>query len=506
MCRGLSKSLTPFQVGMRFRSSVVFFVIVTILFSGMLPLMPAAFASTTWYVGQGLKVGDYYRYNIADVFYHNLAPFEMDFWVQNQTSSGYNLQMVVHDGSIVEKGTVSIGNITPDPTYSDSNLANYVNVYRLTLTWLDSFAIKTHPIDILSPVWGQTGIYGEVSIGSIGMQNVTVPAGSFSASTLHFHDSGVDSYLWVAPSLAYPIKANVYAIKTSGAPTIGYQYSLLEYGNSAQPPAFLNVVSTNPLGGSPECPPIDYALDSVHGTQSTDSGTVAVEYYYSPKVPHQGCPMGWRISFEPVYDATQRVSDLHYDIYTVDDQGHELGSLAQSIGRTDIYSAVGNDEQDFIEKQPPTTAHYVIYVAGTGPQSGVTDVTKAGMVKIDISVAPPFGGNSNETTVTNSGGGTTGLVNTTNTQVTIPSWIKNDAKWWSQGQVDDSQFVKGMQYMIQNGIMKIPPTSTTTTTSQSIPTWVKNNAGWWASGQISDSEFVKGIQYMITNGIITINS
>ncbi len=491
---------------MIFRSPLVVSAILIVV--GTASMIPSVFA-TTWYVGEGLKPGDYYRYDIADVFYHNLAPFEMDFWVQNQTSNGYNLQMVVHDGSIIQKGTVAIGNITPDPTYSDPNLADYTNVYRLTLTWLDSFAIETHPVDILSPVWGQTGIYGEVSIGSIGMQNVTVPAGTFSASTLHFHDSGVDSYLWVDPSFAFPIKAKVYAIKTSGAPTIGYQYNLLEYGNSAQPPSFLNVQSSNPLGGSAQCPTPDFASDSVHNTQSTDSGTVAIEYLYSPSVPHQGCPMDWRIDFEPVYSAIQRISDIHYDIYTVDNQGHELGSLAQSIGRTDIYSAVGDDEETFIETQPPPVVHYIINVAGTGPESGVSDPSDAGMISVDVNVVPPFASAS------------TGLVNTTNTNsntntstsnttqsIVIPAWIKNNAKWWSQGQIGDDQFVQGIQYLIQQGIMKVPTQSNSTATAgtQQIPAWVKTDAGWWASGQISDDQFVQGIQYMITNGIITLSS
>ncbi|SRR5579885_94029 len=489
---------------MRFRSPFLSTVILVVVLVGTVSMVPNVFA-TTWYPGQGLKTGDYYRYTIADVFFHNLAPFEMDFWVKNQTSSGSTLEMVIHDGSIIQKGIVKVGDITPDPTYSDPNLADYVNVYRLTLTWLDSFAQKTAPVDILSPVWGQTGIYGEVSLGSIGMQNVTVPDGTFSASTLHFHDSGVDSYLWVAPSLAFPVKAHVYAIKTSGAPTIGYEYSLLEHGNSAQPPSFLNVENTNPLGGSASCPTPDYATDSVHDTQSTDSGSVAIEYYYSPKVPHQGCPMGWRVYFEPVFSATQRISDIHYDIYTVDDKGHELESLAQSLGRTDIYSAVGDDEQNFDEKQPPPVVHYVIYVAGTGPQSGVTDVSKAGLIKVDVKVAPPFGSstpvNSNTSSVTPPANNTS-VAQT----ISIPSWVKNNAKWWSQGQVGDSEFVKGIQYLIQNGIMKIPATQTGTGSSQPIPAWVKNNAGWWAGGQISDAEFVKGIQYMITNGIITISS
>ncbi|MGI0069752.1 MAG: hypothetical protein ACREAN_05795, partial [Nitrosopumilaceae archaeon] len=481
----LFKTLTAFYIVMTIRPPFVIFTILVIVLVGAVSVMPNVFA-TTWYVGDGLKPGDYYRYSVSDVFWHNGEPFEMDFWVQNQTSNGFNLQMVVHDGSIVQKGTVTTGNVTPDPTYSDPNLANYANVYKLTLTWLDSFAIKTSPVDVLSPIWGHTGIFGEVTIGSVGMQTVTVPAGNFSASTLYFRDSGVDSYIWVDPSFAFPVKAKVYAIKTSGAPTIGYEYSLLEQGNSAEPPSFLNVQVTNPLVGNANCPTPDFASDSVHDTQSTDSGSVAIEYLYSPSVPHQGCPMDWRITFEPVYSASQRIPDVHYDIYTVDDQGHELSSLAQSIGRTDIYSAVGDDEETFIEKQPPPVVHYVINVAGTGAESGLTDVSKSGLIQVDVKIAPPFASSSI----------TSGTTNSTNNipSVVIPSWIKNTAKWWSQGSVGDSDFVKGIQYLIQNGIMKVPQTQSSSTGSQQIPAWVKNNAGWWAAGQISDDDFVKGIQ------------
>ena len=38
---------------------------------------------------------------------------------------------------------------------------------------------------------------------------------------------------------------------------------------------------------------------------------------------------------------------------------------------------------------------------------------------------------------------------------TIPSWIKNNAGWWADGQIDDSSFVSGIQWLISNGIMKI---------------------------------------------------
>jgi hypothetical protein len=90
-------------------------------------------------------------------------------------------------------------------------------------------------------------------------------------------------------------------------------------------------------------------------------------------------------------------------------------------------------------------------------------------------------------------------------QLQIPSWVKNDAKWWSQGQMGDSEFIQGIQYLIKQGIVKIPQTHTDSSLSKQIPIWIKTNAGWWASGQISDSDFVKGIEYLISSGIIRVD-
>lgn len=39
----------------------------------------------------------------------------------------------------------------------------------------------------------------------------------------------------------------------------------------------------------------------------------------------------------------------------------------------------------------------------------------------------------------------------------------------------------------------------------SVPTWIKNNAGWWAEGQIDDNSFVQGIEYLVKVGIIQVS-
>jgi len=89
-------------------------------------------------------------------------------------------------------------------------------------------------------------------------------------------------------------------------------------------------------------------------------------------------------------------------------------------------------------------------------------------------------------------------------EYTIPSWIKNNAKWWAEGTIGDKDFVNGIQYLIKEKIMKIPSTQSGSGTSQVIPSWIKNNAKWWAEGTIGDKDFVNGIQYLINQGIIKV--
>ena len=42
--------------------------------------------------------------------------------------------------------------------------------------------------------------------------------------------------------------------------------------------------------------------------------------------------------------------------------------------------------------------------------------------------------------------------------------------------------------------------------SDAIPDWIKNTAKWWADGQINESEYVATLQYLIDNGIVVVDS
>jgi hypothetical protein len=102
-------------------------------------------------------------------------------------------------------------------------------------------------------------------------------------------------------------------------------------------------------------------------------------------------------------------------------------------------------------------------------------------------------------------------------KVGLPYWIRDLAKLWiNEPAVTDKDFARALEYLIEHGIIKIPYTEpgeetvscgTMKTIGVScIPEWVKNNAGWWIEGKISDTEFTMALQYLVKVGIITVNS
>ena len=116
-------------------------------------------------------------------------------------------------------------------------------------------------------------------------------------------------------------------------------------------------------------------------------------------------------------------------------------------------------------------------------------------------------GNSKSTVNTSSFLIVSGITSSMEPSNEIPVWIKNNAGWWADGSIDDSSFVLGIQFLVQEGFMKIPITQQGDSTgSNEIPVWIKNNAGWWADGSIDDSSFVLGIQFLVQEGFMKISN
>ncbi|MHA7646516.1 hypothetical protein [Nitrosopumilus sp. S4] len=87
----------------------------------------------------------------------------------------------------------------------------------------------------------------------------------------------------------------------------------------------------------------------------------------------------------------------------------------------------------------------------------------------------------------------------------IPKWIKNNAEWWVDNEIDDESFIKGIEYLINKGMIYVPNEITATSSVSEIPDWIRNNAGWWADDHISDDDFVNAMQWLVVNGVIRID-
>lgn len=89
-------------------------------------------------------------------------------------------------------------------------------------------------------------------------------------------------------------------------------------------------------------------------------------------------------------------------------------------------------------------------------------------------------------------------------QSEIPSWIKDNAEWWSSDKIADDDFTMGLEFLIKEKILIVPPMEKDTESETKIPSWIKNNAGWWSKGLINDEDFINSLQYLISKGIISI--
>jgi len=87
----------------------------------------------------------------------------------------------------------------------------------------------------------------------------------------------------------------------------------------------------------------------------------------------------------------------------------------------------------------------------------------------------------------------------------IPDSIRNSANLWSNNQMTDDRFAKGIEDVIEEYNINIPNfDDSEEMPAQQIPSWFKNNAKWWSEGQITDADFTNSIEFLVKNGIIRV--
>ena len=434
------------------------------------------------------------------VDYLDCSEFVMSFWVEKEFRSGtedkYLFQVLVEDGKKVVKGTMEVGQVAPEPTGGTDNISPYRSAYKSSIAWLSAYATKEigdltgkGPKDFGAPSWGKIANIGGEQILPTALETVTTPADTFDTVLIQWKTGGAKSKVWIVDEFPFPVKALTYVHVAEGVPPVAYEFELLDYKYYVTSDPFKGIETTASKTATLGCPE-NYEKKSLN--EQTNTYSMILDIKYGPTNPKSGCDIEWFIDFKRIVNPKEFVSQVHYDIAIYDDPSKPpIRTVAGDEGRPELFTTAGQTHRFTTVEEPSGSYKYAIIVYGTGPEHiKGGDPSSAGLVVIDIDVGK---GTSSSPSTPKPG--------SDNTE--IPGWIKNNAEWWSQDQIDDKSFVTGIQYLINKDIMKIPPTAKGTGSgSDEIPGWIKNNAGWWADGQIDDKSFVTAIQWLITNGII----
>ncbi len=481
--------------------------IITAFLLGSL-LFPSAFAQVdkegTWYAGEGLKQGDYFSYSMCYVDYKECVNFGFDIWFKGDkqvgTETKWLAEVVVYDGNKVVVGEMEFGKIAPEPTGGSEELGVYRGAFKSSVAWLSAFATSDGSSGGKGPKafdmqsWGKIGNIGGEQVIPTAIETVTVPAGTWETVLISWKTGGAESKVWIVDDFPFPIKAATYTHVSEGIPPPEYVFKLLEYRENVQQSPFEGITPTADVFSAKGCNTNFEKTVSIK--RPTHNFDYQLNVFYGPEDPVQGCEMQWLIKFISKFDDTTFLNQVQYDVWVVDDKFTlpPLRSIAEEEGRQFLYSPSGLATLDIIVKEDPGNANYVIWIYGLAPDF-VVPIDIDDYLEITVPIFAP-----EESTIPDPTPVPTPTQN-------IPSWIKNNAGWWAEGAIDDNSFVQGIQFLIKEGIMQIPPTSQGPGSgTNEIPSWIKNNAGWWAEGAIDDNSFVQGIQFLIKEGIMSISS
>ena len=454
-----------------------------------------------WYVGEGMQAGDYYVYEVCHVDYKECAQFQLEMWIEGDIQVGSETKwlahVVVYDGSRTVVGQMELGKIAPEPTGGSVELGVYRGAFKSSIVWLSAFANANEPKLFSMPSWGKIANIGGEQIlpKEVVAEGLVTPAGHFDDVVLiGWRTGGANSQVWVSDGFPFPLKALTWTHVSEGIPPKEYEFELQVYRTGVTENPFAGVVSTAMEQAEQGCPSTGELEQSVK--RPTHFFLYQMHVFYSPDPPVEDCPLRMLVKFISKYDDTAFLNQVQYDLWVVDvDRDGEpltppIRSMADEDGRLYLYSPSGQSEIEFTVAESGT-ANYLLYVYGLAPENIVPPPNEQDFLLLPLDIHPRIPADPEIVDVA---------------KPAIPDWIKNNALWWAEGQIDDDSFIQGLQFLIREGILVVPPTDTDGAADPGpIPDWIKNNALWWAEGQIDDDSFIQGLQFLIRSGIMRVS-
>ncbi len=397
-----------------------------------------------WYAGEGLKQGDFFSYAMCHVDYKECTEFEMDIWIKGDKQVGteekWLAEVVVYDGKKLVRGEMELGKLAPEPTGGSAELAVYRSAFKTSIVWLSAFATGHEggggegPKAFTSTSWGKIGNIGGEQVMPTAVESVTVPAGTYESVLVTWKTGGATSKVWVVDGFPFPVKADTKTHVSEGIPPPEYKFRLLKYDENVDNP-FEGIESSDVIQAALGCETVFEKSETLK--TPTKNFDYSLHVFWGPENPKQGCEMQWLIKFISKFDETEFLNQVQFDLLVVDDNLTPLRSIAQEEGRQFLYSPSGQALIDMTVQEDPGTARYAIWIYGLAPE-GIVPSTASDFAIVEIPIL------AREESIPEP-------VPTTK----IPDWIKNNAGWWADGQIDDNSFVQGIQFLIKEGIMKI---------------------------------------------------
>ena len=492
------------------KSQILCMGVIVLLF-GMIASIPEAHAQTQigsvskegeWYVGEGLKIGDYFTYDLCHVNYKECKKFQISFWIKGESQIGNESKWiaptVVYDGTKTLKGIMELAKVAPEPIGGTPELLKYRSAFKSSVVWLSAFATSyegssgTGAKQFNMPSWGKIANIGGEQILPKEVRTIYVRGGTFEdAISLEWRTGGSTSKVWIVDEFPFPIRASTFVHVSEGIPPQEYKFELIKYGNQNTNP-YTDIIATNIEKTQTGCP-INPGL--VKKKQGTTNSLYLVNFQYGPKMPVAGCDMVLLISFHSKYDETEFLNQVQYDIVVTDSNDIIIHEVSVSEGLPVLYSASGQTRNDemWVPSEPGEYT-YTIIIYGLAPNN-IEPRTGFDTFRVPITVVA----NSHITIPT--------LPTTPTSPITpsIPSWIKTAVGAWADDITSDVEFTSAIEYLISQNVIIIGPVDIPASGTSGIPSWIKVTAGAWANDITSDVEFTSAIEFLITKGVIIVN-
>jgi len=509
----------------------------------------------TWYLGEGLKEGDYFEYSLCEIDLNDCSPIELRMWIkgtiQYETETLWDARVVIFDGNKIIKGSMGLNQIAPEPITFDDNLSQYAIAFKSSLAWLGAFATadggdRIHgPQEFRAASWGKVGAIGGAQVIPIRAETITIPAGTLDTVVIGWY-SGDWNQIWVVDDFPFPVKALTYAWVTTGIPPIMYEFTLLDYQENVSSDPFSNVIPTEPEpepDPEPEPEP-DPETDPEVSFITTDKNT----YQASESIIFSGTIDGLsdeqsvtvnliiRDPAENVLEPKGTFSDtvsmsefdftLHTALFSLDGIYTATAYIqSESSGASTSFGFFTEGTEPEPDPTPEPSNDTIppeilipsdMLLSINNPDGMNVEFTVKAIDNVDQILTPicspssdslfPIGETTVVCTAIDSAGNTSNKSFTITIELKefdVPIWVKDVAGFWCSDEIDDGAFIQAIQYLVTSGVIVIPTTESSEET-QDVPDWIKNNACWWSQGVITDGDFVNAIQYLISKGIVSV--